>query len=263
MKLIATTVAALLTTASAYAADAVVYNEPVAPIVVDTFSWTGGYVGVNAGYAGSKFNSDINNSMSNVKPNIANPPLPSLIGTWEDNVNGFVGGIQAGYNWQLSNGIVIGAEADFQGSDLKNTNSGGNDEDFFFRPYEITTKVQWWGTVRARLGYAATDRLLVYGTGGIAYGNVKTTYNTTAFDIMDDSFRDIGFTNSKTKAGWVIGAGTEYALTNNWSVKAEYLYTDLGKSTGHGKLDGLIPFDSSLSNKIKINTVRVGLNYKF
>ncbi|MDM7900793.1 porin family protein, partial [Brucella melitensis] len=151
-------------------------------------------------------------------------------GSLDVTASGFVGGVQAGYNWQLANGLVLGGEADFQGStvksklvdngDLSDIGVAGNlsgDESF-----GLETKVQWFGTVRARLGFTPTERLMVYGTGGLAYGKVKTSLS--AYD--DGESFSAG--NSKTKAGWTLGAGVEYAVTNNWTLKSEYLYTDLG-----------------------------------
>ncbi|WP_273727333.1 outer membrane protein [Brucella gallinifaecis] len=260
MKRILTSAAIVLVSTSAYAADAIV-EEPVAVIAPDTFSWTGGYIGINAGYAGGKFKNDFDNFAIATAVRAVAPY--ELQGSWEDNASGFVGGVQAGYNWQFENGFVLGAEADFQGSTLKSKNSAFDGEDLYYESSEITTKVQWWGTVRARLGYTPVERLLVYGTGGLAYGNIKTSYNyQSGYDGQAN--QDIGFSSSKTKAGWTIGGGAEYAITNNWTLKSEYLYTDLGKAKGQAKL---YDFDwappGEYSSSVKFHTVRVGLNYKF
>ncbi|UCA47743.1 outer membrane protein [Pseudochrobactrum sp. XF203] len=224
--------AALLFTGSAMAADAVVYNEP-APAVVDTFSWTGGYIGVNAGYAGGKFKTDFNELLGDL----------SLKG----NASGFIGGVQAGYNWQFDQ-AVVGIETDIQGSGVKSdfdvSVPGGT-------LVNLGTKVSWFGTTRVRLGYTPVDRFMVYATGGVAYGKVKTYAN----DYMG------GSSQSDTKVGYTVGAGAEYAITNNVTLKTEYLYTDLGKL----KLDA---YDGVRDVRIgeaksQFHTVRVGLNYKF
>jgi len=256
MKLLLISAAMSLIVSSAYAADAIVAEE-VAVIAPDTFSWTGGYLGINAGYAGGKFKSDFDNFSIATRARAVAPY--ELDGSWEDNASGFVGGVQAGYNWQFENGFVLGAEADFQGSTLKSKNSGSDGSAFFNESSEITTKVQWWGTVRARLGYAATERFLVYGTGGLAYGKIKTSYNYS--QSFDEFNSELGFSTSKTKAGWTIGGGAEYAITNNWTFKSEYLYTDLG--TAKGKVNLYDFAESDVSSKVKFHTVRVGLNYKF
>ncbi|MGU3575965.1 outer membrane protein [Brucellaceae bacterium C25G] len=237
--------AAMFFVSGAQAADAVVYTEPV-PVVVDTFSWTGGYIGVNAGYAGGKFKHPYSISETEYLP------FPGTITTTTDgslNVtsSGFVGGVQAGYNWEFDNNVVFGIEADFQGTNLKGEVKLSSDD----LTIKAGTKVNWYGTLRARLGYTPVERFLVYGTGGLAYGKVKSYYDIEGF----------GESKSKTKAGWTIGAGVEYAFTNNWALKSEYLYTDLGKTTLVNYSDDL--FGATLKNKVSFHTVRVGLNYKF
>ncbi|ENT05009.1 hypothetical protein C038_01493 [Brucella sp. 63/311] len=158
---------------------------------------------------------------------------------------------------------MLGGEADFQGStvksklvdngDLSDIGVAGNlngDESF-----GLETKVQWFGTVRARLGFTPTERLMVYGTGGLAYGKVKTSLS--AYD--DGESFSAG--NSKTKAGWTLGAGVEYAVTNNWTLKSEYLYTDLGKRSFNYIDEENV--NINMENKVNFHTVRLGLNYKF
>jgi len=254
MRFLITSFALALTASAAYAADAIVM-EDVAVVAPDTFSWTGGYIGVNAGFAGGKFKSDIDNFGQYL-----------LDGSYEHNTSGFVGGVQVGYNWQLNNGWVIGAEADFQGATLKSKNSISSDYGFYNETSEIKTKVDWFGTVRARVGYTPTERLLVYGTGGLAYGKVKTSYNWK-YNSGGENIFDEGFSTSKTKAGWTVGAGAEYAITSNWTLKSEYLYTDLGKAntqaTYQDYVGGGYGSTGDVSSNVKFHTVRLGLNYKF
>ena len=211
--------AAVLFSGTAMAADAIVYNEPAPVAVANTFSWEGAYVGANAGYGFGKMKDD----EFSVKP------------------RGFVGGVQAGYNWQFDQ-IVAGIEADFQGSTMKKS------VDFYDAGvYEGTAqgKVQWFGTVRGRLGADIAERTMLYGTAGLAYGKVKVSA-TNGVDSISAS---------KTRAGWTAGAGVEHAFTDNVTLKTEYLYTDLGKAK-------LFDVDDA---KVKTNfhTVRVGVNYKF
>ncbi|RBO94848.1 outer membrane protein [Pseudochrobactrum asaccharolyticum] len=219
MKYTTLAAALLLSSTSAFAADAIVYNEPAPVAVVDTFSWTGGYVGVNAGYAGGKNKLNVYDGISA-----------------KDNSNGFLGGIQAGYNWQFDQ-MIVGLETDIQGAGLKSdvevSGLGGAE-----------AKINWFGTTRARLGYTPVDRFMVYATGGVAYGKIKASYGD--------------FSQSDTKVGYTVGAGAEYALTNNVTLKSEYLYTDLGKL----KLDDV---NGNRFGEVKapFHTVRVGVNYKF
>ncbi len=225
MKYTTLAAALLLSSTSAFAADAIVYNEPAPVAVVDTFSWTGGYIGLNAGYAGGKFK--------------ANADVAGTNHYAKDTASGFLGGVQAGYNWQFDQ-MIVGIETDFQGTDLKadarySVNGAAG--------FDAEAKISWFGTTRARLGYTPVDRFMVYATGGVAYGKIKASYGD--------------FSQSDTRVGYTVGAGAEYALTNNVTLKSEYLYTDLGKL----KLDT----DAGRIGEVKapFHTVRVGVNYKF
>lgn len=215
---------------SASAADlATRYPVKAAPIPVQTFSWTGFYIGGNVGWAWSSGNYDYT-------------PFGSLVSYSysPSDTNGFVGGLQAGYNYQFANNVVVGAETDFDWASISgNTLLAGGPLD----AYSVSRNVDYFGTIRARLGYAM-DRFLPYITGGAAYVN----------NGYSDPF---GQSYSNTKWGWTIGAGLEYAITNNWTVKGEYLYIDAGNSTTNTFTGNTI----DVSNKI--STARLGVNYKF
>ena len=248
-----------LAATSVFAADAVVYNEP-APVVADTFSWTGGYIGLNAGYAGGKFKHPFTITEGEATLPL-NPPEPEITvnavgdviagGSVDVTASGFVGGIQAGYNWQM-NQTVIGIETDIQATNLKGELSGSIDG---LGGLEVGTKVKWFGTTRVRLGYLPTERFMIYATGGIAYGKVET-YGST-YDTSGDG---AGFSSSKTRAGYTVGAGAEYAINDNWTLKSEYLYTDLGKNK-FTLSNNFTPVN--VESKSAFHTVRVGVNYKF
>jgi outer membrane immunogenic protein len=139
--------------------------------------------------------------------------------------DGVFGGLQAGYNWQINN-FVYGLETDI-GYGKSSTSTA----------YGYDAKSTWEGTTRARLGYAF-DKFLVYGTGGLAYADLENSY--------------AGVKNSGWQLGWAAGAGVEYAINKNVSLRGEYLYTDYGSDTVNGaKYD----FSNSL--------LRFGVNYKF
>ncbi|MCK1719401.1 outer membrane protein [Bradyrhizobium sp. 141] len=191
-------------TASAEAAD-LNYGQR-APYTVNqplnAYSWAGPYLGGNIGYEWG--------SVDN------NPSKPS----------GFVGGVQAGYNFQ--NGpFVFGVEGDVQAAGADDT----------FAPWKFSNP--WFGTLRGRAGYAFNN-VLFYGTAGLAFGELRA--------------QTFGWTESHTTAGWTIGAGAEVGLAPNWSAKLEYLYIDL--STSQFAITGV-------SNGYSASVVRAGVNYRF
>ncbi|MFT4119380.1 outer membrane protein [Bradyrhizobium sp.] len=191
-------------TASAEAAD-LGYGQR-APYTVNqplnAYSWAGPYLGGNIGYEWG--------SVDN------NPSKPS----------GFVGGVQAGYNFQ--NGPwVFGVEGDIQAAGADDT----------FAPWKFSNP--WFGTLRGRAGYAFSN-VLFYGTAGLAFGELRG--------------QTFGWTESHTTAGWTIGAGVEVGLAPNWSAKLEYLYIDL--STSQFAITGV-------SNGYSASVVRAGVNYHF
>ena len=168
-------------------------TAPAAPVVyAPVFTWTGAYVGVNAGYGWGK-----------VKGASA----------YFDDPTGFVGGAQIGANYQVPNtAFVLGAEADIQYSGIEGKANGPG----FNALGDAKQQVEWFGTLRPRAGFAL-DRTLLYVTGGLAYGNQKLSIP--------------GYSSgSSTDVGWTAGAGAEYAFTNNFTAKVEGLYVDLGKS---------------------------------
>lgn len=149
---------------------------------------------------------------------------------------GFVGGVTLGYN--LQTGLWLwGLEGDIDYSGMKGSSDcpGGSCE----------TKNSWLGTARGRFGYAGWNNFLPYLTGGAAFGDIKATAPS-------------GASATKTKVGWTVGGGLEYAMWSNWSVKAEYLYVDLGKFDC-----GLTCGAASDNVSFKANIVRAGVNYRF
>lgn len=214
----------ILAAGAASAADLPSRKGPVAaPYYPPVFTWTGFYVGANAGYAFGQVDSTNFGVLNDF-----------------DDPDGFMGGGQIGYNYQIGQ-WVIGAEADFQGADLKASSFD------FLTGSRASNELNWFGTVRARVGYAF-DRFLPYVTGGFAYGNVKNKIATPLGTFSDDN----------TQWGWTVGAGLEYAFTNNLTAKVEYLYTELDKETI------TVPFGTFTGDvKTKFSVVRAGLNYKF
>ena len=176
--------------------------------------------------------------------------------------DGFLGGVQAGYNWQ-SGPMIFGIEVDFQGANIDGHNDIGIGSDGNvggFGP-DLGTGIEWFGTVRGRIGAAATDRMMVYGTGGFAYGHYKSAASYS-YDFGGPFSGSGSVSKSGTSTGWAIGAGTEYAVTDHVTFKGEYLYTDLGKDTLYSDDLGGIA-DATVRNDVAFHTFRIGLNYKF
>jgi outer membrane immunogenic protein len=145
------------------------------------------------------------------------------------NPSGFLGGIQAGYNWEIGQ-FVAGVETDIQGSGAEDT----------FAAWKFSNP--WFGTLRGRGGYALNNRILFYATLGLAYGGIHA--------------ESLGLTESKVHTGWTAGAGVEVKLPmlDSWSVKAEYLFIDLTN-----RAYGL----TGTTNGYESNILRFGVNYRF
>jgi len=240
----AAAIALALSAGSAFAADlpshkAPPYIPPPPPL------WTGFYLGVNAGYTWSESNS-VRIGTGSAGFNPVQPAAPIFAanyallssGVFPANHGGFIGGGQIGYNWQFANTFVVGVEADIQGiagsSSGSSTVSGLVDQggNRIASVVSVQKNLDYLGTVRGRLGFLFTPSLLVYGTGGLAYGGVTTSANIA--QIISGSLIAPGFgagSFSDTRVGWTVGGGLEWMFWPNWSAKVEYLYYDLGNVT--------------------------------
>jgi len=217
------------------------------------FSWTGLYVGVNAGYAWA--NDDV--ALNGLGGAAWNPYYPDPFRKRDLDGSGFSGGAQIGYNYQL-NTLVIGIEADISKTDLDRslTTNGPGPGD----PYNLHLRqeLDWLATVRGRLGFTPTHRSLVYVTGGWAIGRVSATSN------LDFAVTHYDVSGSDTRVGWTIGGGIEHSFASNWSLKAEYLYYDLGSvSLTANPSPPNPPFQTRSDFDERGQIVRAGLNYKF
>jgi outer membrane immunogenic protein len=227
------------------------------------FTWTGLYFGGNAGYGWGHADTDFEPlpdaaTFGSLKPTELSP-----------DPDGFIGGGQVGYNYQFNKWFVLGAETDFQGTDIEGHDSTSPIVQFAGPPNAAGSflaaheRLQWLGTVRGRIGIAPICRLLIYGTGGFAYGNVDYSANTN-FD--NGITYPVDFTETKT--GWTAGGGLEYALSNHWTIRAEYLHYDLGdEHRTQNKLVAGVPQGPPFFVRYNFDTsgevVRAGLNFKF
>jgi outer membrane immunogenic protein len=246
--------------ASAGAADLPSRVWTKAPAATDpTYNWGGWYAGGNVG--GAWGHSDVGSAFVNGAAPIANQQAAIAAGSPRLDPDGFTGGGQVGYNYQVDRWL-FGVEADANYFGLKQSRAVAGTFPVGVGTFTSTNSVttDWLVTLRPRVGYAV-DRTLFYATGGLALTEMK--YGTTFTDSTGAN-EAAGF--SKTQAGWTAGAGVEHAFTNNWSAKVEYLYTDFGKQSVSGPLlAGPTPTGASIAHDadLKTNTVRGGLNYHF
>jgi outer membrane immunogenic protein len=272
-KLLLSTVAFAGLTAGAMAADLPSRRAAPAPYVaVPVFTWTGFYVGVNAGYGFSTGTN--NNGAFAVAPGTGatlSAPLAGYVGVVtpgaRNDSDGFVGGGQVGYNYQIGN-FVIGIEADAQYADLAGNRAGLTTLTpavaGFAGAVGNRQGIDWFGTVRGRLGYAF-DRALVYGTGGFAYGDGPNNCNSTFAAGVCTGSNDL-------RTGWAAGGGLEYAFTPNLTGKIEGLYVNLERNNNASRYVGDF-VAAGVATPIFANgrrtrddefvVVRAGLNYKF
>lgn len=235
--------------------DAAIYTAP---------SWAGFYLGVNGGYGWSAAQSNLSN--------IAYHDWDASIGgAWSNfSTDGGFGGGQLGYNLQRDR-IVFGIEADIQaahlpGSAFAEANNG--DGDVVTDAWARST-LDWFGTLRGRLGYSFGSSLL-YATGGFAFGGVRDSLNQLVSSSWAEATGTDSVGKSTTLTGYAVGAGAETPITPAWSVKAEYQYIDLGSThllTNNNisyECEGSCTDDGGAVAKFShtYHTVRLGLNYK-
>jgi outer membrane immunogenic protein len=292
--------AAVALSAPAMAADmaAPVYKAPViAPVA---FSWTGFYLGANLGYSWGRGDTDFSATTSGtsstqlflttpvlVVPFVATPVGPPTVvtlptvtagGSSRADLNGMIGGGQIGYNWQ-NGSMVYGIEADLQATGQRGDTTicltAGCPTGGIFG--SASYKLPWLGTLRGRLGVAVAPKWLLYATGGLAVGEVDSTFTggLAGGPIATSS-------SNRMRAGLVAGGGVEGALDNNWSAKLEALWVDLGSyDTGLAGVTNTTVVNVSPARMEFFQTttttttsgsfhshvtdliVRVGLNYRF
>ncbi|MCA3565354.1 MAG: porin family protein [Methylocystis sp.] len=249
---------AIMIATSASAAD--LPRKPVAPVFVPpVFTWTGFYVGLNAGYTWSNDNNLTVAASANpiVGNNILNSgAIPRSVGLSRD---GFLGGAQIGYNYQFAGtGVVLGVETDIQFADARSSTNVANP--LVGSSLNAKAQTNYFGTVRARLGYAVMPQMLLYITGGLAYGEANTTF--TGQVATGQTYQ---FSTSTVRTGWTIGGGIEYALNNNWTVRGEYLFYDLGNNNGTTScVAGIATCTTFALDKANSgNVIRAAVNYKF
>jgi outer membrane immunogenic protein len=242
--------------------------------LVPTYNWTGFYFGGNAGWAAEHASGTSNFIDTNFAPGTvgySNIQSNSLTNSE------FTGGVQFGYNWQVARNWVLGAEGDWQWVGTKYDICRQTDTfstacfDNVFGFESISSQMDWLATARARAG-VTLDRFMFYGTGGAAFGSIETTVSLNCSSGCGFSGVPISSSSTftDTKVGWVAGLGVEGMLTSNWSIKAEWLHTDLGKVTDTlttvGDTFGFPPATTQsavFSRDERFDVFRIGVNYRF
>lgn len=213
----------------AQAADAIINHETV-PVIDYGHSWTGGYIGFQTGYQNGSFKERFSGQHHT-----------------RNSSDGVLGGIYAGYNFEFWNNVILGIDGDITyNSARQNLNYTVTTAPNTSHDFDHESKMEWSGAVRARMGYAM-DRWMPYIAGGFAFAQVKNTLYDSNFDYQD---------GNTTNSGWTIGAGLDYALAMNTTLRLEYRYSDYGRKTfSVGNFE--------YQTKLKTNEVRLGVAYRF
>jgi outer membrane immunogenic protein len=300
-------------------------KAPVAPVV--TYNWSGFYAGVNLGYGFGTNRPTTGNltqvgSETYIDTGIGTTFAFPITGGGSGNLfgdrpiqSGFLGGAQIGYNYQFNRAWIVGIEADIQGSGIRGSGTRGGfasansqtflDADSFVQTeqfiqsgavqQQIQAGVDWFGTVRGRLGYLITPTFLGFVTGGLTYGEARANIGLTSTQLATltgESFIGFNPTTTQTFAGggsasrllvgWNAGAGFEWMVGRGWSVKTEALYWNLGNLDVNTAASGgtasfplgieaasesAVLNPALLSGRQTVNfqgvIVRAGLNYHF
>ncbi|WGJ13662.1 outer membrane beta-barrel protein [Methylocapsa sp. D3K7] len=220
------------------------------------YSWTGIYLGVNLGLGGDRFQ----------YPFSVSAPIIATFASGNASItsSGIIGGGQIGYNWEFANNVVLGFETDFDGAAIRGKVTANlNGVLLAALPFganvQAGSRINYIGTVRGRLGYA-WDRFLVYGTGGFAYGQVNSAISASA--AIGGGAAAFTASENNSRTGFAVGGGFEYAVTNNLTLKTEYLYVNLGTNNIiNTSLLGVVGLN--VNQKTQVNIARAGINYKF
>ncbi|MFS8038822.1 outer membrane protein [Xanthobacter sp. AM11] len=248
MKTLALALASVAVLSAPVLAADLAMKYPVKTLQAPVFSWTGFYIGANVGYGGGDPSATAVTASAGALVSYETASL---------NSSGFFAGGQVGYNYQFANNVVLGLETDLQWSGVQARVSGTayDTTGALTNSLDVGGAIDYFGTVRARLGYAM-DRFLPYLTGGLAYGR------TTVDGTYHDSGTAIVGSGAATQWGWTLGAGGEFAVANNWTLKAEYLYVDLG-SVDYYFYESSNAIKTFGSADSKMHTMKAGVNYKF
>lgn len=245
-------VAVSLAPAATYAADLKpVYKAP--PPVVTTYNWTGWYIGGNVGYAWA--DADVGWHYISGFDAAAAIAGRETVSNQTFKLDGFTGGGQAGFNWQVG-AWVFGIEADANYFSESASTTALPIPGFPGNHLSQSVSLKNLFTARGRIGYA-WDRTLIYATGGWAGTDIDT------FDASQYPASSQSVSGSDFLSGWTVGGGIEWAFGNGWSVKAEYLYADFGNFQTTSCNNVFPNLCYTHDHDVTMQVVRAGLNYKF
>jgi outer membrane immunogenic protein len=261
MVVVSTVALTQLASAADLPAKAPVYKAPVA----QPYNWTGFYVGVNVGGHRS---GDSDPAFDSFDSDFGPPQISFFNGLLPHSLSpsGIAGGAQIGYNWQISN-FLLGVEADFDGLSGSRTRTLLGE----FQPlgfgntfqFSDTASDRWMSTVRARVGVLATDRLLIFATGGVAFASWNLSHSFVGGPNL--FIPPASIVSETVRTGWTAGGGIEYALTQNWFLRGEYLYANFGKTTNVLNAPSAFPpFTTQFTypETLSENLARVAISYK-
>jgi outer membrane immunogenic protein len=271
----------------AMAADMAPFYRAPPPVAI--VSWTGPYIGATLGgdWTGDNVTESVGSTFCNpavagctAGPAASGALAAAVPGTFSTSHSGAIGGGEFGYNWQMGP-VVLGFEADISGSTLTGgtlvsgaSTVAGFPGNTVAVSGSANAKVDYLGTVRGRAGYLVVPPLLTYLTGGLAYGGASS--NTTLAESVDGpcgcgAFPAVHGSTTGPRLGWIVGGGVEYMFAPHWTVKAEYLYYDLGSVTYAltpivQTTDTGVPFfGASTASHVAFtgNIARAGVNFGF
>jgi outer membrane immunogenic protein len=253
---------AALIAGPAMAADLPVKAPPIVPV----YDWTGFYVGINGGYSFGRSETDFNF-----------PGFPIVSGKF--NLNGGLAGGQAGYNWQFGPKMVFGVEGDLQWARQSGTleiadgpfctviAGGALLTRCVTSQATLEQRLKWFGTGRLRLGVLPLPYMLLYATGGVAFGEFEDNVTLAATSVStgpngtNTTVATAAGSANNNRVGWTVGGGMEYVLNGPWTAKFEYLFVDYGNYSNTYTLGG-VPVLTTNTHMID-NVIRFGLNYRF
>jgi outer membrane immunogenic protein len=248
-------VGALAITGSAFAAEPLPPPPPPVPI----FTWTGLYAGLQVGYAWDHDPVTVTN-FSPIDPVTGVGPF-FFSDTFSANPSGVIGGANLGYLKQI-NQWVLGLEGSVDGTSVSTTRFSpfgftsalGLGDVPILGSWNVSSAVQ--GSIRLRAGIAF-DRVLLYATGGAAFAGIEKSYTTAVPAFITESV-------TQTRSGWTVGGGLAYAVTNNWSIRAEYRYSDFGHLIDYPFATLISPFGLlGVQHHLTQNQVQFGISYRF